>query len=138
MWLVGAPVDLFFFPILKTCAFSEDGKGSRVKIPQHLDVTAQTLQIGQMIMSLLHSWGLDSSLDITCSNVLGLLRPRTPVSYGLISKSGKDLAVSTAWCGGDARVWKASSSFFWFGMMWVWLVVTRQFELCCRRHYKVV
>ncbi|XP_071522768.1 WD repeat-containing protein 7 isoform X4 [Panulirus ornatus] len=66
-----------------------DGSGSgRVQIPRHLDVTAQTLQIGQMLMSLLHSWGLDPSLDITCENILGLLKPRVPVSYGLISKSG--------------------------------------------------
>ncbi|XP_042231958.1 WD repeat-containing protein 7-like isoform X8 [Homarus americanus] len=66
-----------------------DGSGSgRVQIPRHLDVTAQTLQIGQMLMSLLHSWGLDGSLDQTCENILGLLKPRVPVSYGLISKSG--------------------------------------------------
>ncbi|KAG7176577.1 WD repeat-containing protein 7-like [Homarus americanus] len=67
----------------------QDGSGSgRVQIPRHLDVTAQTLQIGQMLMSLLHSWGLDGSLDQTCENILGLLKPRVPVSYGLISKSG--------------------------------------------------
>ncbi|XP_069954454.1 WD repeat-containing protein 7 isoform X5 [Cherax quadricarinatus] len=66
-----------------------DGNGSgRVHIPRHLDVTAQTLQIGQMLMSLLHSWGLDPSLDHTCEHILGLLKPRVPVSYGLISKSG--------------------------------------------------
>ncbi|KAK8379486.1 hypothetical protein O3P69_019416 [Scylla paramamosain] len=70
---------------LSTC---KDGNSSRVQIPRHLDVTAQTLQIGQMLMSLLHSWGLDQSLDHTCEHILGLLKPRVPVSYGLISKSG--------------------------------------------------
>ncbi|KAK4313735.1 hypothetical protein Pmani_014956 [Petrolisthes manimaculis] len=39
-------------------------------------------------MSLLHSWGLDTSLDHICEHTLGLLKPRVPVSYGLISKSG--------------------------------------------------
>ncbi|XP_042231917.1 WD repeat-containing protein 7-like isoform X3 [Homarus americanus] len=72
-----------------TLSSAKDGSGSgRVQIPRHLDVTAQTLQIGQMLMSLLHSWGLDGSLDQTCENILGLLKPRVPVSYGLISKSG--------------------------------------------------
>ena len=59
-----------------------------MQIPTHLDVTAQTLQIGQMVMSLLHSWGLDPALDHTCQHILGLLRPRIPVSFGIISKSG--------------------------------------------------
>lgn len=76
--------------ILTLISLHTDGSGSgRVQIPRHLDVTAQTLQIGQMLMSLLHSWGLDPSLDHTCENILGLLKPRVPVSYGLISKSGK-------------------------------------------------
>ena len=70
-------------------SFLDDIKSGKVQLPQHLDVTGQTLQIGQMVMSLLHSWGLDTTLDNTCHNVLGLLRPRIPVSYGLISKSGK-------------------------------------------------
>ncbi|XP_064096982.1 WD repeat-containing protein 7-like isoform X3 [Macrobrachium nipponense] len=81
-----------------TLSSSKDGTGSgRVQIPRHFDVTAQTLQIGQMLMSLLHSWGLDPSLDQTCEHTLGLLRPRVPVSYGLISKSGYMSLLMPTW-----------------------------------------
>lgn len=80
------------FQNLQLHFFLADGEGGgRVQLPRHLDVTAQTLQIGQMVMSLLHSWGLDTSLDHICEHTLGLLKPRVPVSYGLISKSGEPL-----------------------------------------------
>ncbi|XP_042885896.1 WD repeat-containing protein 7-like isoform X4 [Penaeus japonicus] len=81
-----------------TLSSAKDGSGSgRVQIPRHLDVTAQTLQIGQVLMSLLHSWGLDPSLDQTCEHILGLLKPRVPVSYGLISKSGYMSLLMPTW-----------------------------------------
>ncbi|CAL4059561.1 unnamed protein product [Meganyctiphanes norvegica] len=69
----------------------------RLQISRQFDMTAQTLQIGQMLMSLLHSWGLDPSLDQTCEHTLGLLRPRVPVSYGLISKSGYMSLLMPTW-----------------------------------------
>ena len=39
-------------------------------------------------MSLLHAWGLDKDLDKVAISKLGLLKPKAPVSYGLMSKGG--------------------------------------------------
>ena len=35
-----------------------------------------TLEIGQLLLSLLHAWGLDKDLDKVALSKLGLLRPR--------------------------------------------------------------
>jgi len=47
-----------------------------------------TLEIGQLLLSLLHAWGLDKDLDKVATTKLGLLRPRVPVSYGILSRGG--------------------------------------------------
>jgi hypothetical protein len=51
----------------------------------HLEINL-TLEIGQVLLSLLHAWGLDKDLDKVAMSKLGLLKPRVPVSYGLMSK----------------------------------------------------
>ena len=53
----------------------------------HLEINL-TLEIGQVMLSLLHAWGLDKDLDRVAISKLGLLRPKVPVSYGLMSKGG--------------------------------------------------
>jgi outer membrane murein-binding lipoprotein Lpp len=53
----------------------------------HLEINL-TLEIGQLLLSLLHAWGLDKDLDIVATSKLGLLRPRVPVSFGILSKGG--------------------------------------------------
>ena len=47
-----------------------------------------TLEIGQLLLSLLHAWGLDKDLDKVAASKLGLLRPKLPVSFGLVSRCG--------------------------------------------------
>lgn len=46
------------------------------------------MEVGRLLLSLLHSWGLDPSLDKVCETQLGLLRPKVPLSYGVLSKGG--------------------------------------------------
>ena len=53
----------------------------------HLEINL-TLEIGQVLLSLLHAWGLDKELDKVAISKLGLLKPKAPVSYGLMSKGG--------------------------------------------------
>ena len=53
----------------------------------HLEINL-TLEIGQLLLSLLHAWGLDKELDRVATIKLGLLRPRVPVSFGVLSKGG--------------------------------------------------
>lgn len=64
----------------------KNGLGSR---PSSLQLEINlTLEIGQLLLSLLHAWGLDKDLDKVATSKLGLLRPRVPVSYGIMSKGG--------------------------------------------------
>lgn len=44
------------------------------------------LEISQIILSLLHGWGLDSDLDRVCDSKLGLLRPLRTACFGMLSK----------------------------------------------------
>lgn len=46
------------------------------------------MEVAQLILSLIHSWGLDPKLDAICEEELGLLRPTVPVSFGVLSKGG--------------------------------------------------
>ncbi|XP_075211701.1 WD repeat-containing protein Rbcn-3B isoform X3 [Lycorma delicatula] len=47
-----------------------------------------TMEIAQLLLSLLHAWGIDPDLDLVCEGKLGLLRPMVPVSFGVLSKGG--------------------------------------------------
>jgi len=49
-----------------------------------------TMEIAQLLLSLLHAWDMDPDLDRVCETKLGLLRPMLPVSFGVISKGGED------------------------------------------------
>ena len=64
-----------------------DGSISGRPSSLHLEINL-TLEIGQLLLSLLHAWGLDKDLDKVATNKLGLLRPKVPVSYGILSKGG--------------------------------------------------
>jgi hypothetical protein len=46
------------------------------------------MEVAQLLLSLLHGWGLDPELDKVCQAKLGLLRPLVPVSFGLLSRGG--------------------------------------------------
>ncbi|XP_013136579.1 PREDICTED: WD repeat-containing protein 7 [Papilio polytes] len=46
-----------------------------------------TMEIAQILMSLLHAWGLDPDLDRVCESKLGLLRPMVPVCFGVVSRA---------------------------------------------------
>ncbi|KAJ0170185.1 hypothetical protein K1T71_014113 [Dendrolimus kikuchii] len=47
-----------------------------------------TMEIAQILISLLHAWGLDPDLDRVCEAKLGLLRPMVPVCFGVVSRHG--------------------------------------------------
>lgn len=48
-----------------------------------------TMEVAQLLLSLLHAWGIDMDLDKVCEGKLGLLRPMLPVSFGVLSKGGE-------------------------------------------------
>lgn len=47
-----------------------------------------TMEISQILLSLLHAWGLDQELDRVCETKLGLLKPIRPICFGMLSKGG--------------------------------------------------
>jgi hypothetical protein len=46
------------------------------------------MDVAHVLMSLLHGWTLDKDLDHVCVKKLGLLRPKAPVCFGLVSRQG--------------------------------------------------
>ncbi|XP_055600330.1 WD repeat-containing protein 7 isoform X2 [Uranotaenia lowii] len=57
------------------------------KIAPRMEAT-HVMEVAQLLLSLLHSWGLDPHLDKVCETQLGLLKPKIPVSFGVLSKGG--------------------------------------------------
>lgn len=66
--------------------------------PDQISVTETiTMEIAQLFMSCLHAWGLDPDLDRLCINKLGLLKPRCPISFGLLSRQGHMSLMLPGW-----------------------------------------
>lgn len=57
------------------------------RIPPRMEAT-HVMEVAQLMLSLIHSWGLDPHLDKVCETQLGLLRPMVPISFGVLSKGG--------------------------------------------------
>jgi len=51
----------------------------------------------RLLLSCLHAWRLDDGLDRQCEQVLGLVRPHRPVSFGLLSKGSCMSLVLPGW-----------------------------------------
>jgi hypothetical protein len=59
----------------------------------------ETLDVAQLMISSLHTWGLDSNMDEVCIERLGLLRPARPISFGLMTRGGRLSLMFPGWCG---------------------------------------
>lgn len=69
---------------------NETGKDSSdgiKRIAPRMEAT-HVMEVAQLLLSLIHSWGLDPHLDKVCETQLGLLRPLVPISFGVLSKGG--------------------------------------------------
>merc|ERR1719300_848727 len=71
-----------------------------------------TLEIGQLLLSILHAWGLDKDLDKVAISKLGLLKPKLPVSFGLVSKSGGMSLLLPTWSPGPPSSKTLSTEYF--------------------------
>ncbi|XP_070197340.1 WD repeat-containing protein 7-like isoform X2 [Littorina saxatilis] len=72
--------------------------------PKHITVEpgpgdSLIMEIAQLFTSCLHAWGLDPDLDRLCVNKLGLLKPRCPISFGLLSYQGHMSLMLPGWQG---------------------------------------
>ncbi|XP_031568351.1 WD repeat-containing protein 7-like [Actinia tenebrosa] len=63
----------------------------------------ETLDVAQLMISALHSWGLDSSMDEVCVERLGLLRPTKPISFGLMTRGGRLSLMFPGWYGEESN-----------------------------------
>jgi len=71
---------------------------SQTKVEQLKEEALGTIvDIVRLLLSCLHAWNLDESLDAQCERVLGLVRPCKPVSFGLLSKGGCLSLVLPGW-----------------------------------------
>ena len=43
-------------------------------------------EMAQLLLSCIHSWGIDPNLDETCVGKLGMLKPVNPISFGLLTR----------------------------------------------------
>ena len=71
-----------------------------------------TLEIGQLLLSTLNAWGLDKDLDKVALNKLGLLKPKFPISFGLVSKSGGMSLLLPTWSPGSSLLSSRSTEYF--------------------------
>ena len=72
----------------ETCASEINiSHSKRKKQPSPLEVDC-AIDIAQVIVSCIHAWGLDSNIDNLCKERLGLLMPRAPISFGVLSQYG--------------------------------------------------
>ncbi|XP_014203336.1 WD repeat-containing protein 7 isoform X3 [Copidosoma floridanum] len=66
--------------------WNNDGGKNSLKRNGVFNEPNTTMEIAQLLLSLLHAWGIDPDLDRVCEGKLGLLRPMVPVSFGVLSK----------------------------------------------------
>ncbi|KAK6634492.1 hypothetical protein RUM43_011893 [Polyplax serrata] len=79
---------------------NEFGKKARGFIGMEQNIT---MEIAQLLLSLLHAWGIDMDLDKVCEGKLGLLRPMLPVSFGVLSKGGYMSLLLPTWQPGNVE-----------------------------------
>ena len=71
--------------------------------PKNLEIAetyrhvSHVMDIAQVFVSCLHAWGLDPDLDKLGTNKLGLLRPKRPISFGLLSRGGHMCLLLPGW-----------------------------------------
>ena len=65
---------------------------------EHLHEAPGTIvDMVRLLLSCLHAWNLDEGLDQQCEEVLGLVQPCRPVSFGLLSRGSSMSLVLPGW-----------------------------------------
>ncbi|XP_065833332.1 WD repeat-containing protein 7-like isoform X2 [Oscarella lobularis] len=54
-----------------------------------------TQNVAKLVVSCLHAWKVDESMDDTCCTVLGLARPKRRLSFGLLSRGNASFLMSS-------------------------------------------
>ena len=48
-------------------------------------------------MSCLHAWGYDKELDLLCQTKLGLTKPKSAITFGVLSRGGYMALLLPGW-----------------------------------------
>jgi len=91
-----------FRPVSPRLARKDGGRGSADKgsgRPKTLKTSENslTMEIAQLFMSCLHAWGQDMDLDKLCLSKLGLICPKRPIAFGLLSRGGHMSLLLPGW-----------------------------------------
>ncbi len=87
-----------FVPSSPKVGRQSDGsdKSSR---PKNVNICQKslTMHITQFCMSVLHAWGQDSDLDQLCISKLGMIKPKMPIDFGILSRGGHMSILLPGW-----------------------------------------
>ena len=61
-------------------------------------------EIAQLLLSCIHAWGLDIALDSTCVSKLGMLKPLSPLSFGLLTRGRLTLMFPDWYVSGEEEI----------------------------------
>lgn len=74
-------------PVEKAREILSESMARKMKDPEmESETPAMIVNIARLLISCLHAWNLDEQLDKDCENMVGLVRPVRPVSFGLLSR----------------------------------------------------
>lgn len=73
------------------------------KVSPNLKFLEEIHDGAQLLVSCLHSWGLDAEIDEACTSRLGLLKPIKPISFGLLTHRKLSLIVP-GWYSNSTRM----------------------------------
>lgn len=79
------------------------------RVSPHLKFLEEIHDGAQLLVSCLHSWGLDPEIDEACVARLGLLKPVKPISFGLLTHRKLSLIVP-GWYSNSARMSSSSEN----------------------------
>uniref|UniRef100_A0A7M5X173 WD repeat-containing protein 7 n=2 Tax=Clytia hemisphaerica TaxID=252671 RepID=A0A7M5X173_9CNID len=65
---------------------TQSGDASTNKGTSGKPTNSKIYEIAQLLLSCLHSWGLDPNLDELCKSKLGMLKPQKTLSFGLLTR----------------------------------------------------
>ena len=74
-------------PVEKARELLSESMARKMKDPEmESETPTMIVNIARLLISCLHAWNLDEQLDKDCENMVGLVRPVRPVSFGLLSR----------------------------------------------------
>lgn len=78
-----------------------DGRGEEGPPSPKWNESSLYMDTAHLLVSLIHGWNMDASVDGLCSKVLRLPRPKIPLCYGVMSRRGH-VSLRMPYCSGKS------------------------------------